>query len=166
MGGFNHGASQEQHRLFHGRGCMYGGYARAWQRHHPRGYRYSGTRFDLNQGGVGSSRSVAQPNQATLSQAPPRGYVNQDNATQVETSASTQGQGGPTQLEAPHVPGVFKAQKPGKAKVDEGSAGEKEKPFCFLCYKPGHGKLECIAKLLCDICGSREHLTGKYPILK
>jgi hypothetical protein len=110
-GGFNHGAGQEQCRPFHGRGHMYGGYARGWQRHHPRGYRYSGTRFDLNQGRAGSSRSVAQPNQATLSQAPPRGSVNQVNAIQVETGAPAQGQGGPTQHEAPHVSGVFKAQK-------------------------------------------------------
>jgi hypothetical protein len=50
--------------------------------------------------------------------------------------------------------------------VDQGSAGEKENPFCFHCYKPGHGKLECITKLLCDICGSKDHVTGKCPILK
>jgi hypothetical protein len=62
---------------------------------------------------------------------------------------------------------MFKAQKAGKAKVEEASTAEgKEKPFCFRCYKPGHGKLECTTKLLCEICGSTEHLTGKCPILK
>jgi hypothetical protein len=50
--------------------------------------------------------------------------------------------------------------------VDEGSSGEGSKPFCFICYKPGHGKLECKAKLLCDICANTEHLTGCCPILK
>jgi hypothetical protein len=57
-------------------------------------------------------------------------------------------------------------QKAGKEKVDDGSLGEGNKPFCFRCYKPGHGKLECVAKLLCDICGSNEHITDRYPILK
>jgi hypothetical protein len=66
----------------------------------------------------------------------------------------------------PAVSEHFKNQKAGKAKVDEGSSGEVNKPFCFRCYKPGHGKLECIAKLLCDICGSTEHLTGRCLILK
>jgi hypothetical protein len=67
----------------------------------------------------------------------------------------------------PRVPEVFKAQKAGKVKVDEGQSAEgKEKPFCFRCYKPGHEKLECTAKPLCDICSSTDHLTGKCPILK
>jgi hypothetical protein len=61
---------------------------------------------------------------------------------------------------------VFKDQKAGKAKVDERSSGDGSKPFCFRCYKPGHGKLECKAKLMCDICASTEHLTGRCPILK
>jgi hypothetical protein len=61
---------------------------------------------------------------------------------------------------------VFKNQKAGKGKVDEGSSGEGNKPFCFRCYKPEHGKLECVAKLHCDICWSSENLTGCCPILK
>jgi hypothetical protein len=65
----------------------------------------------------------------------------------------------------PAAPEVFKNQKAGKAKIDEGSSGEGNKPFCFS-YKPGHGKLECVAKLYCDICGSNEHLTGRCPVLK
>jgi hypothetical protein len=64
------------------------------------------------------------------------------------------------------APEVFKNQKAGKGKVDEGSFGEGTKPFCFRCYKPGHAKLECMVKLLCDICGSNEHLTGRCLILK
>jgi hypothetical protein len=134
--------------------------------HHLRGYHYSGTHVDLNQGHAGSRRSTTQSNQATIPQASPSGFVdNQVNATQVEVGTVAQGQRGQTQLE-PHVPETFKEQKPRKARVDEGNAVEKEKPFCFRCYKPGHGKLECFAKLLCDICGSREHLTGKCHILK
>jgi hypothetical protein len=40
----------------------------------------------------------------------------------------------------PRAPDVFKAQKPGKAKVEEGSSTEgKDKPFCFRCYKPQAG---------------------------
>jgi hypothetical protein len=71
-----------------------------------------------------------------------------------------------TQPELP-VPEGFKAQKEGKTKVDKGQHSEgKYKLFCFRCYKPGHGKLECISKLHCDICDSQEHLTGKCPILK
>jgi hypothetical protein len=52
--------------------------------------------------------------------------------------------------------------------VDEGTshAEGKDKPFCFRCWKPGHGKLDCVAQLLCEICDSKEHLTGKCPILK
>jgi hypothetical protein len=64
------------------------------------------------------------------------------------------------------VPEVFKARKASKAKIEEGSSGEGNKPFCFRCYKPGHDKLECKAKLFCDICASTEHLTRRYPILK
>jgi hypothetical protein len=67
----------------------------------------------------------------------------------------------------PRVPEVFKEQKAGEAKVDEGQSGEgKDKPFCFRCYKQGHGKLECTVNLLCEICASTDHLTGKCPILK
>jgi hypothetical protein len=65
------------------------------------------------------------------------------------------------------VPKVFKNEKPGKMRIDEGQLGEGEdKPFYFRCYKMGHGKLVCKAKLWCDICGSNEHMTGRCPILK
>jgi hypothetical protein len=85
-------------------------------------------------------------------------------ARQVATTGEAPQQA--SQLEPP-VPGVFKAQKVGKAKVDEGQPSEgKDKPFYFRCYKPGHGKLECTAKLHRDICDSHEHLTDKCPILK
>jgi hypothetical protein len=51
--------------------------------------------------------------------------------------------------------------------VDEGQSAEgKEKPFHFRCYKPSHGELKCTVKLLCDICGSTEHLTRKCLIPK
>jgi hypothetical protein len=84
-------------------------------------------------------------------------------------AAPTQKQGAerrPTQSES-LVPEVFKAQKLGKAMVDEGSSSDsKDKPFCFRCYKPGHGKFQCTIKLLCEICGNTDHLTGKCPILK
>jgi hypothetical protein len=73
----------------------------------------------------------------------------------------------------PQVPEVFKNEKAGKAKVDEGRSSEggradvgDDKPFCFRCYKPGHGKLVCTTKLRCDICGNNEHMTGRCPILK
>jgi hypothetical protein len=65
----------------------------------------------------------------------------------------------------PRVPEVFKEQKAGKAKVEEGQSGKgKEKLFCFRCYKPCHGKLECTTNLLCEI--STDHLIGKCLILK
>jgi hypothetical protein len=38
--------------------------------------------------------------------------------------------------------------------------------FLFRCYEPGHEKLECKAKLFCDICASNEHLIGHCLILK
>jgi hypothetical protein len=67
----------------------------------------------------------------------------------------------------PKVLEVFKNEKAGKAKVDEGQSGEgDDKPFYFHCYKLGHGKLVCTAKLWCDIYGSNEHMTRKCPILK
>jgi hypothetical protein len=87
--------------------------------------------------------------------------------------AATQRAAGAPSLQTSHadqqelvVPEVFKAQKASKAKVEENASGEGTKPFCFRCYKPGHGKLECKAKLFCDICASTEHLTGRCPILK
>jgi hypothetical protein len=73
----------------------------------------------------------------------------------------------------PPVPELFKTDKVSKGKVDEGRSGEggrpsegDDKPFCFRCYKPGHGKLVCTAKLRCEICGSNEHMAGKCHILK
>lgn len=69
----------------------------------------------------------------------------------------------------PVVPAAFLAQKAGKAKVEEvapSEGKETNKPFCFRCYKPGHGKLDCVAQLLCNICESTEHHTSKCSILK
>jgi hypothetical protein len=72
----------------------------------------------------------------------------------------------------PQAPKVFKNEKVCKVKVDEGRSVEggraeagDDKPFCFHCYKPGHGKLVCTAKLRYHICGSNEHMTGRCPIL-
>jgi hypothetical protein len=43
----------------------------------------------------------------------------------------------------------------------------KKKPFCFCCYKPGHGKLaDCMRQSFFVTCGSTDHLTSKYPIQK
>jgi hypothetical protein len=73
----------------------------------------------------------------------------------------------------PPVPEVFKNEKAGKAKIDDGKSVEggrpsvgDDKPFCFRCYKPRHGKLVCTIKLRCEICGSNEHMTSKCHILK
>jgi hypothetical protein len=73
----------------------------------------------------------------------------------------------------PLVPEVFKNEKTGNTKVDEGKSGEggrpsegDDKPFCFRCYKPGYGKLVCTTRLRCEICGGNEHMTGKCHILK
>jgi hypothetical protein len=67
----------------------------------------------------------------------------------------------------PKVPKVFKNEKAGKVKVDEGQSGEgDDKPFHFLLLQTGHSKLVCTTKLWCDICGSNEHMTRKCPILK
>jgi hypothetical protein len=70
--------------------------------------------------------------------------ANQDTATQAPANQAAANRpivaGGSPQQEVvePREPEVFKEQKPGKSKVDEGQSIEKEKPFCFRCYKPGH----------------------------
>jgi hypothetical protein len=123
------------------------------------GYRYSGSRVNTDR-----ARQTQQP------EFPQRNASNQA-STQRSINATNQAgeqsqQASQDAQHEPSVPEVFKSQKAGKDKVDEGSSGEGSKPFCFRCYKPGHGKLECKAKLFCDICASTEHLTGCCPILK
>jgi hypothetical protein len=163
-------SNQFEYNLGYNRGRSYGGYARGWQWRPYGGYQYNGSHFHgyAGHGGGDAGRKAphghAAPGNAALAAhgnaalAIPHG-----NATPMQQ----QGAGGrPTQSE-PQVPEVFKAQKPGKAKVDEGSSAEgKDKPFCFRCYKPGHGKPQCTTKLLCEICSNTDHLTGKCPILK
>jgi hypothetical protein len=137
----------------HDWGRAYGGYARGWQRQPHRGYRYGGSRFTASSSRSGSDQQ-GQNEQI--------GNMGAQQAA-VNTGAASQQS---SQLEPP-VPEVFKTQKAGKAKIDEGQPPKgKEKPFCFRCYKPGHGKLDFTTKLHCDICDSHDHLTGKCPILK
>jgi hypothetical protein len=152
-----HRPNQYGYNPRHDRGRAYGGYARGWQRQSHQGYMYSGSCCTAGSSSSGSD----QPAQSSLNSLSNTG-------TQVLRQAATAGEASQqsTQPELP-VPEGFKAQKEGKTKVDKGQHSEgKEKLFCFRCYKPGHGKLECISKLLCDICDSQEHLTGKCPILK
>jgi hypothetical protein len=102
---------------------------------------------------IPQATATPQANAAPVNSHAPAGALVQPNAVEPHP-----------ELQAPEI---FKAQKPGKAKVEEGSSVEgKENPFFFRCYKPGHGKLECIAKLLCDICGSTDQLKGRCPVLK
>jgi hypothetical protein len=151
---FNPGRNaQLQYNPWHDRGRAYGGYARGWQRQQHPGYRFSGSRINTDRARAGQPAANAQC--ATNAQATaqrPAGDPTQ------QTSQATQ--------QEPTVPEVFKNQKAGKTKVEEGSSGEGNKSFCFRCCKPGHGKLECKTKLLCDICASTEHLTRRCPILK
>jgi hypothetical protein len=141
----------------HDRGRVYGGYARGWQRQTHPGDRYSGSRLSNGHGRVECPNAYVAPHANTNPtpanrQGPGGGHVLQQNTV--------------TPHSEPSVPEVFKNQKPGKAKVEEGHLGEGNKSFCFRCYKPGHGILQCTAKLLCEICGSNDHLTGRCPILK
>jgi hypothetical protein len=128
------------------RGRSYGGYARGWQRHPYGGYQYNVAHFHgyAGRGGGDAGRKAphghatpAAPGNAALAAhgnavpAIPHGNA----ALAVHGNAAPtqqQGVGGrPTQSE-PQVSEVFKAQKPGKAKVDEGLSAEgKDKPFCF-----------------------------------
>jgi hypothetical protein len=141
----------------HDRGRAYGGYTRGRQRQHHRGYRYGGSRFTASNNRAGSEQT-GQSSQYSSNGAQMSGTRQVAMSCGPSQSAS--------QPESP-VPEVFKAQKDSKAKVDEGNNLEgKEKPFCFRCYKLGHRKLECTAKLHYDICDSHEHLTSKCPILK
>jgi hypothetical protein len=143
----------------HDRGRAYGGYARGWQRQQHPGYRYSGSRVNTDR--ARSVQQVGFTQRNSSNQAAARCSVN----TMAMIGEQSQQTSRDSQQELT-VPEVFKAQEAGKAKVDEGSLGDASKPFCFRCYKPGHGKLECNAKLFCDICASSEHLTGRCPILK
>jgi hypothetical protein len=160
MRSFNPGRNtQLRYNHSHGRGWAYGGYARGWQRQqHPR-YRYSGSRVNTDRARPAQQPGFTQRN--TSNQASAQRSINIRSPVGEKSQQASQD----TQQE-PVVPEVFKSQKVGKAKVEEGSSGEGSKPFFFTCYKPGHGKVECEAKLLCDICASTEHLTGHCPILK
>jgi hypothetical protein len=166
-------SNQFEYNLGYNRGRSYGGYARGWQWRPYGGYQYNGSHFHgyAGHGGGDAGRKAphghaapAAPGNAALAahgNAAPA--IPHGNATPMQQ----QGAGGRPTQSKPQAPEVFKAQKPGKAKVDEGSSAKgKDKPFCFRCYKPGHGKLQCTTKLLCEICGNTDHLTGKCPILK
>jgi hypothetical protein len=157
-GGFNQGSNQGNH-TFHGRGRQYGGYTRGWQRPYPRGYRYPGARVN-GLPGCGGGRHGGQVQAASSQQTITSEVGNQ----RLHDTPSAVAAGGQSASGEPPVLDVFRAQKAGKANAVE--TDEKEKPFCFWCYKPGHSKQNCIAKLKCEICGSTEHLTGKCPILK
>jgi hypothetical protein len=169
---FNHAGC---YNLGHERGRAYGGYARGWQRRPYQGYKYSESLFNgsVGQGGGNhvagqnaslktGSRTTPQ-HQAAAEMENPRREVATSHS-QEEDRVQKAGKMMDSNLQ---VSEVFKNEKVGKAKVDEGrSRGTDDKPFCFRCYKPGHGKLACTAKLWCDICGSNEHMTGRCPILK
>jgi hypothetical protein len=163
---FNPGRNSAGYNPGHSRGLTYGGYARGWQRPPYRGYRYTGSRFHGNEGRGRGNAGRGGGDQAA-GQGVPHGTGAATNHLMPMggTSVQVNAVGPHQELQAP---GVFLAQKAEKSKVEEGlSASEgKEKSFCFRCWKPGHGKLECVAKLLCDICGNTEHLTRKCPILK
>jgi hypothetical protein len=173
-GGFNadsHGQGQmNQYGSFnhvHGRGRAYGGYARGWQRPPYRG-RFAPEMQHHGNYARGGGRAVAHANaNPANAQAGGGVHVNVNTGGVHVATGQTLGMaGGGVELPAPLVSNVFMEQKAGKAKVDEGGAAganvKDTKKFCFRCYKPGHGKLECIAKLLCEICGN----TDKCPILK
>jgi hypothetical protein len=131
-----------------------------WQRQHP-GYRFASSRVnsDRTRMGQGVDQQPQRFNQAQR--------TSREGGEAQRTPQFTQAfQAIQADQAKPAAPEVFKNQKAGKAKIDEGSLGEGNKPFYFRCYKPGHGKLQCVAKLYCDICGSNEHLTGRCPVLK
>jgi hypothetical protein len=139
-------SNQFRYNPGYNRGRSYGGYARGWQRRPYGGYQYNVAHFHryARRGGGDASRKAphghatpAAPGNAALAAhdnavpAIPHGNV----ALAVHGNAAPtqqQGVGGrPTQSE-PQVLEVFKAQKPGKAKVDEGSLAKgKDKPFCL-----------------------------------
>jgi hypothetical protein len=120
--------------------------------------------------GVHATGARANATQATVAQATAAhvGEPQQQGAWEPQVSEVFRAQKAvKTEVSEPKVPEVFKNEKAGKTKVEEGQSGEGEdKPFCFQCYKLGHGKLVCKAKLWCDICGSNDHMTGKCAILK
>jgi hypothetical protein len=145
-GSFTTGAGQGNFRNHqsNGNSRRYGKFARGWHRQNPRGYRYSGTRFNVVLGH--GSRSIGVNNTSAAVQ-----HVNPSvtgRRVHAPRPVATNAVGDHAAQEEPMAPEVFRAQKQGKAKVEEGNMSEsKEKPFCFRCYKPGH-------------------LTGKCPILK
>jgi hypothetical protein len=73
--------------------------------------------------------------------------INNSQAASQQTAGAPSIQTSQAAQQEPAVPEEFKAQKAGKAKVEESAPGEGSKPFCFRCYKPGHDMLECKAKL-------------------
>jgi hypothetical protein len=163
---FNPGRNIAGYNPGHTRGRTYGGYARGWQRPPFRGYRYTGSRFHWNDGrGRGNVGRGGGDQDVGQDVSHGTGAVTNHQILMGGMSVQAIAVGPQQELQAPEV---FMTQKAGKTKLEVGlSASEgKEKPFCFRCWKPGHGKLECVAKLLCDICGNTEHLTGKCPILK
>jgi hypothetical protein len=120
----------------HDRGRAYGSHARGWQRNHHPGYCFSCSRINMDRARAGqtSAQVIANNNQAVSQRA--SGDLMNQNSNNTQQSQ-----------QEPEVPEVFKDQKSGKAKIEEGSSGEGNKLFCFRCYKLGHGKLECKAKL-------------------
>jgi hypothetical protein len=178
----NGGSSERRGRYNpgHERGRLYGGYARGWQRHPYRGYRYSGSQFKggIGRGGGdhGTGHSMSHVHAAcvpVLHQVVTGEESSRRGATEPQSQEDLRMQKSGKAEAKPHVPEVFTTEKASKAKVDEGGSGEggrsgegDDNPFCIHCYKPGHGKLVCTTKLRCNICGSNEHMTGKCPILK
>jgi hypothetical protein len=153
---------------------------RGWQRRPYRGYRYSGSRFNGGVGrgsgdqGTGQNASHVHGARPTVQiQIPAGGETSRRGASDSQGQVDFRAQKTWRAEVVPQVPEVFKNEKAGKAKVDEGRSSEggrgdvgDDKPFCFRCYKPGHGKLVCTSKLRCDICGNKKHMTGRCPILK
>ncbi|KAJ1255125.1 hypothetical protein BS78_K284800 [Paspalum vaginatum] len=43
--------------------------------------------------------------------------------------------------------------------ADESQERTKNKPYCFRCLTKGHTAVNCQANILCDICGSEDHVT-------
>jgi hypothetical protein len=149
---------------------------RGWQRRPYRGYRYSGSRFNGGVGrgsgdqGTGQNASHVHGARPTVQiQIPAGGETSHRGASDSQGQVDFRAQKTWRAEAVPQVPEVFKNEKAGKAKVDEGRSSEggradvgDDKPFCFRCYKPGHGKLVCTTKLRCDICGNNEHMTGRW----
>jgi hypothetical protein len=136
----------------HERGRSYGGYVRGWQRRPYRGYRYSGSRFNGSVGRGGGDQGIGQTDHHVNGTRAPVHHLASAGVVPSHRGASDPHvqevfraqKAGKAEAGEPQVPEVFKNEKAGKAKVDEGQSSEgDDKPFCFRCYKPGHGKLVC-----------------------